>query len=89
MPLNEVELKMYPNPCKNHSTIEYTLPENGQVTISIFDSKGIELVKLKNQKNHQAGNYKINFNINDYPAGLYKVNIMTNGKIISRQLIIL
>ena len=85
--LSEVELKIYPNPCTDRSTIEYILPKNGQVTVSIFDSKGVELVKLENRKLHQAGNYKIDFNINDYPAGIYIVNILTGGKLISKQLI--
>ena len=85
--MDNIELKIYPNPCTDHSTIEYILPKNGQVTVSVFDSKGVELVKLENRKLHQAGNYKIDFNINDYPAGIYIVNILTGRKLISKQLI--
>jgi len=83
----KIELKVYPNPSINNSTIEYSLPNPSKVVISIYDVKGTELVKLNNRNIHESGRYKINLELSDYPSGIYIVKMTTNQGVISNQLI--
>jgi hypothetical protein len=81
------ELKIYPNPSINNSTIEYYLPQPSEVLISIYDLKGNEITKLNNRNIHESGNYKITLELNNYPSGVYIIKMRTNQGIISNPLI--
>jgi outer membrane protein assembly factor BamB len=60
----------YPNPFNQETTINYSLPRNSTVIISIFDTKGIEIMKLVNEEKN-PGNYTIRFNGSDLSNGIY------------------
>jgi hypothetical protein len=83
----KTELKVYPNPSINNSTIEYFLPKESQVVISIIDAKGTQLVILKNRNTHKSGYYKINLELNNYPSGTYFVKMVTDKEVLNSQLI--
>ncbi len=51
----------YPNPFNPETTIRYSLPENGQVTVQIFDLNGKHVKTLVNRF-CEAGSYTINWN---------------------------
>jgi hypothetical protein len=60
----------YPNPFNPESTIEFSLPEPGFVTMRVFTIKGEEVaVLVKDQL--PAGRYKFRWNANEIPSGVY------------------
>jgi len=83
----KLTLNIYPNPVKESVTFEYYLPKVNQVTISIIDAKGIGLVTLKNRDLHEAGTYRINTVLNNYPKGIYIVTVKTEVSVVTSQLI--
>ena len=54
----------YPNPFNPETRIHYDLPEEGHVSLVVYDLLGRELIKLVNQYNSQ-GRYNILWNGND------------------------
>jgi subtilisin family serine protease len=68
---SEYEIKNFPNPFSNSTTIEYRIKDSQSVRISISDKSGLELFVLQNRKMHEAGTYKISFEGFNIPSGVY------------------
>lgn len=60
----------YPNPFKQTTLIEYTVPHSEKVTIKIFDLYGREIETLVNKVIH-PGIYQIEWDAAGLPAGIY------------------
>ncbi len=58
------ELNIYPNPVVNSTTILFSIPQSGNVSIQILDLSGRLITTLANQK-MQAGNHQLIWNAND------------------------
>jgi len=83
----------YPNPFNPTTQITYSLAEDANVTVKVFDMLGIEVEELVNEK-QPAGNRTINFNAKDLSSGvyIYRITATKNGRIIftdSKQMILL
>jgi hypothetical protein len=60
----------YPNPFNPSTTISYTLPIAGEVTLKVYDILGNEITTLvKGFK--MAGKYDVDFNASSLPSGFY------------------
>jgi len=60
----------YPNPFNPSTTIHFTVPQNNQVTLKIFDVMGKEVATLINEEKSE-GNYEIEFNATNLPSSIY------------------
>ncbi len=71
----------YPNPFNPTTTIEYSLPEKSDVTISIYSAIG-ELVKTLVNGTIESGYHKITFNAADLTSGtyIYQIKAVGNGR---------
>lgn len=61
----------YPNPFNPFTRIEFTLPVNASVTLSLYDITGREVKSLIDQNTFTAGLHGINFNASDLASGVY------------------
>ena len=69
--VNTYSLKQnYPNPFNPVTTIEYTIPEAGQVNIAIYNVLGKKVAELVN-KHQKAGKYDIIWDAKDAANGVY------------------
>jgi len=68
----------YPNPFNPSTTIEYSLPGQANVKITIYDALGNELEVLFSG-NNSAGTHRLNWNASDYASGIYFYE-MNTGK---------
>ena len=66
----------YPNPFNATTTISYTLPETGLLTIEIYDILGAKVITLINER-QEAGYYSYIWNAADMPSGIYFYKIST------------
>ncbi|MDP4195192.1 MAG: T9SS type A sorting domain-containing protein [Bacteroidota bacterium] len=75
LPVSYNLLQNYPNPFNPTTTIEYSIPQSGMVSLRIYNLLGQEVAQLVNQF-QQSGSYKASFNANSLPSGvyLYKLN---------------
>ena len=77
---NSLSLGNYPNPFKNSTTVEYTLPVQGKVTIQVYNSLG-QLVKSLVDASQNAGDYSIRMDANNLMPGIYiaKLRLTNTG----------
>jgi hypothetical protein len=71
-------LPVYPNPAISHTTIDYTLPWNCPVDITIYNSSG-KPVKSLVKENQVQGSHSVQVDLSDLAAGIYFCR-MTAGK---------
>ena len=70
-------LPAYPNPFNSAVRIEFSLPAEGLVTMTIADITGREVLSVKRAM--AAGKHTAAWNAEGHPAGLYLMNVSANG----------
>ncbi|HEX2867451.1 MAG TPA: S8 family serine peptidase [Ignavibacteriales bacterium] len=68
----------YPNPFNPSTTLAYSLPEEAFLKLEIFDVIGRKVTTLIDKKK-RAGNYKITWNADNYPSGVYIFRFKADG----------
>ena len=81
---NEIRLENnYPNPFNPVTTINYTVPVMGKVTLKVFDTLGREVAMLVNETK-SSGKYSVRFNATNFASGVYYYSIITDSKRITK-----
>jgi hypothetical protein len=79
----------YPNPFNPETEIRYSLKSEGQVMLSVFNTKGELVSTLVNEKK-SAGNHSLNFNGDGFNSGIYFYRLNVDGKAVqSRKMMVL
>ena len=81
-------LQNYPNPFNPSTTISYSLPQNGFVRLIVFDMLGREAATIVNKK-QTGGNYKVEFNANNLPSGIYFYRLQSGNFTETKKMILL
>ncbi|MCB0258768.1 MAG: T9SS type A sorting domain-containing protein, partial [Calditrichaeota bacterium] len=68
----------YPNPFNNSTTIEFSLPESGFVTLKIYNLLGQETATIVSAK-LVAGNYQYRWNASSLASGIYYYRLESGG----------
>lgn len=76
--IGSYRLSAYPNPFNSMAKIFYTLPEDKQIEISIFDMLGRKVRSLVNGF-EKKGDHTVTFNANSLPSGIYFYNLTAAG----------
>lgn len=76
----------YPNPFNPSTTIKYSLPEEGLVTLKIYNALGEEVKTLANEI-QSAGVYNISFDASGLSSGIYFYRIQANDNSSSKQFV--
>jgi len=78
----------YPNPFNPSTTIRYSIPANGLVTIKLYDVLGNEIALLVNEEK-SPGNYKAEFNASKLPSGIYFYRLQAGSSVQTKKMILL
>jgi hypothetical protein len=78
----------YPNPFNPSTTIQYAIPQSGEVRLSVFNSLGEEVKTLVNETK-EPGVYEVEFSANDFPSGIYFYKIQAGGFSETKKMILL
>ncbi len=73
----------YPNPFNSYTTIMFTLPEDGNIKIDMYDMHGHLISNLLNKK-IQAGRHLINYNAKNLTSGVYVMRLIFQFESIKR-----
>ncbi len=75
----------YPNPFNPSTTISFSVPNVGFVTLKIYDVLGRKVQTLVEERK-QAGIYRVSFDASNLPSGIYVYQLGLQGKTISRRM---
>ena len=78
----------YPNPFNPTTTITYSIPDNGNVTLNIYDVLGNKIIQLENN-NKTAGSYSTFFDASDLTSGIYFYTIRANNFVETRKMLLM
>lgn len=78
----------YPNPFNPTTTIRYSIPQEGRVTLKIFDILGQEVTTLKNEF-QKANKYEVQFNSAGLASGVYIYRLQVNDYVQSKKMMLL
>ncbi|NCQ16846.1 MAG: T9SS type A sorting domain-containing protein [Ignavibacteria bacterium] len=78
----------FPNPFNPSTSISYSLPQPGVVTLIIFNTLGQKVKEVVNGF-QEAGSYTVSLNASDLSSGNYIYNVSVNGQSISKKMLLL
>lgn len=79
----------YPNPFNPVTKIKYELPNEGKVSIVIFDMLGREVKTLVNNELKQAGSYIVEFNGSHLASGIYFYKMQVGNFVQVKRMILI
>ena len=77
----------YPNPFNPSTTIQYALPEDSELTLTIYDMLGREIARLVDEA-QKAGTHTVRFDASHLASGTYIYRIETAQFTTTRQMIL-
>lgn len=77
----------YPNPFAETTTIQYSLENEGLVTVEVLDIMGKKIRTLVSETK-RSGNHEVQFDGSTLPSGTYLYRINTNGKTATMKMVI-
>jgi len=78
----------YPNPFNPTTTISYSIPLEGPVTLKIFDLAGIEISTLVSERK-AAGAYSVDWSARGFPSGLYVYRMMAGPYTSTKKMLVI
>lgn len=77
----------YPNPFNPVTKIDFQIPVEGLVTLSVFDMAGREVATLVNET-LTAGYYSYEFNASNLSSGAYFYRLVSNNNIQTKRMVV-
>jgi sugar lactone lactonase YvrE len=78
----------YPNPFNPATTIEFSVPEAGFVSLRIYDLLGKEMKTLVNDE-RAPGSYRVTFEASDLPSGTYFYTLRAGSHTQTKKMILM
>lgn len=78
----------YPNPFNPSTTITYSLPQQANVSLRVYDMVGREVATLISRE-QAAGNYSVSFDASQLSSGMYLYRLDTGSTTITRKMMLI
>ncbi len=78
----------YPNPFNPETEIKFQIPQNGRVSLKVYDILGREVAVLINDY-REMGKYSVSFNASKYASGVYFYRIEVNDFVSTKKMMLL
>ena len=79
----------YPNPFNPSTTIEYSLPQEALVNVSIFDIRGRMVSSLINNQIMSSGTHRVTWDASGNSSGIYLVKIDSENNTDTQRLLLI
>jgi len=87
-PANTISLTCFPNPCREQTTIRYSIPVTGAVNLDLYDIYGKKINTLLDQI-RKPGIYSLEFQAAMLPAGYYYLQMRAGSGSITKSLVLI
>jgi hypothetical protein len=78
----------YPNPFNPSTSLSYTVPQDGNITLSVYDING-RLVEDLVSSYQKAGNYNAVWNASNISSGVYFVRLSASSEILTQKVMLI
>ena len=78
----------HPNPFNPSTTIEYSLPKSGDVSLNVYNIIGQEVIRLVNE-NQQVGNHHIKWDASNVASGVYIYRLQAGEFVQTKKMVLL
>lgn len=75
---------VYPNPASDQATISFSLPKEGKVKLTLYNSLG-QVIRTVLQSELVAGPYSIDLELEDLESGMYFYSLEFNGMLQTKK----
>ncbi len=83
-----ITLNSNPNPTEGQSTVTFSLPEEGFVSLEVFDMSGRMIESLFTGVAQPNSDYRFEFDGSQLPNGVYMYRLTTDGEIMNEKFMI-
>lgn len=88
-PAKEFKLSQnFPNPFNPTTTINFSLPKDGFVTLKVYNAIGQEVATLLNGF-RKAQSYNVEFDASNLPSGVYIYKVQADNNTISKKMVLM
>ena len=85
---NSISVNNFPNPFNNSTVIQYVIPEEGNISLDLYNSLGEKIENLSDGFKI-AGEYEVYLNGNSLASGVYFIVLRTSEHFISHKILML
>ena len=85
LPVVPVFVDAYPNPFRDHATLQYELPVSGRVVLKVYDMLGREILTMMDSI-LPAGRHSARFSAPDLASGMYIFRFDLAGTIVTKKM---
>jgi hypothetical protein len=78
----------YPNPFNPSTSIKFSVPQKGNVSLNVYDVRGMKVAELFNG-DKEAGNYEVNFDASKLSSGVYFYELQSAGFFQAKKMILM
>lgn len=78
----------FPNPFNPSTQIAFSIPRSGYTTLKVYNILGREIAVLMAKK-LEAGRYKVSWNTNGLPSGLYFYRLQSSDFVATKKMVLL
>jgi hypothetical protein len=78
----------YPNPFNPSTKINYSIPEDGNIKLAVYNIVGEEVAVLVNGFT-QAGSFDVTFNASNLPSGVYIYKLQSANSVQTKKMLLL
>ena len=78
----------YPNPFNPTTKIKFAIPEEGSVSIKIYNALGNEVKTIVNEQ-MKSGSYEVTFDASQLPSGIYFYKLQANSFAATKKMVLL
>ncbi len=82
----KIQLDLTPNPCSTNASVTYYAQQDDEVIATLYNCLGQKMTTQN--KTAVAGANIIDFNVANYPAGMYMFELMLNGERTTQKFIV-
>ena len=78
----------YPNPFNPTTTVQFTLPKDGRVTVRLYDLTGRQLATLLDEEKNSGHYHQLTIDAARFGSGTYFLTLEFNGKQLTKKLVL-
>jgi hypothetical protein len=77
----ETVLNAYPNPFSSVTNLTFSLPQDGQALLEVYDLRGVKIATLFNGMAESGSQYRFSFDASSLASGMYMARLVTGDDV--------